>query len=86
MTGTCSREGTRQNPRTNEGRGDKQSTKKEFRAMTLKMTQEREKRMDEKLQDAFQQRKYKAQPELKNTITEMKITLEEIHAVRQVVG
>ena len=54
--------------------------------MTLKMTQEREKRMDEKLQDAFQQRKYKAQPELKNTITEMKITLEEIHAVRQVVG
>ena len=51
-----------------------------FRVIIMKMFQELGKRMDaqsKKLQKVFNKvRKYKEQPELKNTITEMRITLE----------
>ena len=51
-----------------------------FRVIIMKMFQELGKRTDaqsKKLQKVFNKvRKYKEQPELKNTITEMRITLE----------
>ena len=60
---------------------------KEFRVMIVKMIQELGKRMDaqsEKLQEDFNRvRKYKEQPEMKNTIIEMKNTLEGVKSRQQ---